>query len=85
MDEVKPISAARMKCKPCPFCGSIPFIDRGKQGSCQLHGEPFQAVLIHCKKHECAARPKIEAGDIYNGGWEKAEAEAIERWNRRAI
>lgn len=63
----KPISAARKKCKPCPFCGDIPFIDLGKQGSCQLHGETFQAVIAHCKKHECHAKPRVQAGDIYNG------------------
>lgn len=82
--EIRPLSANRQKCKPCPFCGSIPYIDLGKRGTCQLHGEPFQSVLIHCKKHECPAHPSIAAGDIYNGGKELAEDEAIEKWNTRS-
>ncbi len=79
------ISAARQKCKPCPFCGNIPFIDLGKRGNCQLHGEPFQSVIVHCKKSDCAAKPSVQAGDIYNGGKEKAENEAIGVWNRRPL
>lgn len=82
--EQKPISSARQKCKICPFCGSIPFVEQGKKGNCQLHGEPFQAVVVHCKKHECPAKPRISAGDIFNGGYEKAADEAISLWNRRA-
>ena len=83
-DDVKPISALRQRCKTCPYCGSIPYVDLGKQGSCQLHGEPFQAVLIHCKNYKCPAKPRVEAGDIYNGGNEKAWAKAIQLWNTRA-
>ena len=67
---------------PCKCCGSRPFIDKGKRGSCQLHGEPFQAILIVCKKRECAAKPKVEGGDIFNGGEQKAKLEAIDKWNR---
>lgn len=78
------ISPMRQKCKTCPFCGSIPYIGLGKQGSCQLHGEPFQSVIVHCKSPVCYARPSISGGDIYNGGKEKAELEAIKIWNRRA-
>ena len=58
-------------------------MDLGKQGSCQLHGEPFQAIQIHCKKHECPAKPRVSAGDIFNGGRPKAEDEAIALWNKR--
>lgn len=79
-----PISATRQKCKPCPFCGFLPYVDLGKKGSCQLHGEPFQSVLVHCKKQECPAKPSIQAGDIYDGGKDKAEEEAVAKWNRRA-
>ena len=69
--------------KECPFCGSKPFIELGKRGSCQLHGEPYQAIVIRCKKHECPAKPRIEAGDIYNGGEGKAKNEAANIWNTR--
>jgi hypothetical protein len=67
----------------CPFCGSKPFVEQGKRGSCQLHGEPFQSVVIRCKKQECPAKPLIQAGDIFNGGYEKAKAEAVAIWNTR--
>ena len=80
----KPVSPMRQKCKPCPFCGSIPYIDQGKLNHCQLHGEPMQSIIVHCKKHECAAKPSVSAGDIHNGGLVKAQEEAITLWNRRA-
>lgn len=82
--EDKPLSVARQKCKSCPFCGYAPYVDLGKKGSCQLHGEPFQSVRVYCKNHDCAAKPNIFAGDIYNVGKDKAEDEAISLWNRRA-
>ncbi len=50
---------------PCPFCGSRAVIELGKRESCQLHGEPFQGVVIRCKKHECFAKPKIEADKLF--------------------
>lgn len=68
---------------PCPFCGNAPFVVLGKRGNCQLHGEPFQAVVIRCKKHDCPAKPLVSAGDIYNGGEQKARGEAAKVWNRR--
>lgn len=68
----------------CPFCGSRPFFGLGKKGSCQLHGEPFQAVTIYCKKHECPAKPLVSGGDIYNGGEAKARIEVAKMWNKRA-
>lgn len=70
--------------EPCPFCGSNPHISLGKKGSCQLHGEPFQSVRIHCDKRECLFKPSIQAGDIFNGGKEKATEEAAKLWNTRA-
>ena len=82
-DKPKSISDARKRCLPCPFCGDTPYIDLGKRGTCQLHGEPFQSVIIHCKKHECPAKPSISAGDIYNGGKAQAENDAIKKWNKR--
>lgn len=69
----------------CPFCNSQPFIEDGKRGSCQLHGEPFQPIIIRCKKHECHAKPSISWGDIYNGGRLKAIQEAAQKWNKRPI
>lgn len=67
----------------CPFCGSTPEIGHAKITHCSLHGDPAQEIFVRCKKHECLARPKVSAGDVYNGGLEKARQEAIEKWNVR--
>lgn len=71
--------------KPCPFCLSKPSIETGKLYHCQLHGEPSQAIVIRCKNNSCFARPSIQAGDIYNGGKNKAQLQAIKKWNTRPI
>ena len=85
MTKTKMTTSEKLLPKPegCPFCGSQPRIERGKRGSCQLHGEPFQGVVIRCAKHECPVKPKVQAGDIFNGGEEKAKQEAIQIWNTR--
>ena len=77
------MSNQKIKLLPCPFCGATPIWGRGKRGSCQLHGEPFQAVTIHCVV-ACPAKPMVSAGDIYNGGEHKARLEAAAIWNKRA-
>lgn len=69
--------------KPCPFCGQLPFWELGKQNSCQLHGEPYQAVVIRCKDVDCWVKPKVEGGDIFNGGEGQARRKVAERWNRQ--
>jgi len=68
----------------CPFCGSLPRVELGKKGSCQLHGEPFQPVIVRCADHDCFANPKVQAGDIFNGGEVEARKTAINKWNRRS-
>lgn len=70
--------------KPCPFCGSKPVVEQGKVHYCQLHGDPFQAVIIKCKNSGCPARPKVEDGDIHNGGFHQARDKAASSWNNRA-
>lgn len=67
----------------CPFCGSIPEVGLAKKTYCSLHGDPSQEVFVRCKKHECPARPKVSHGDVYNGGFDNAKKEAIEKWNAR--
>lgn len=68
---------------PCPFCRSIPKVDLGRKGYCQLHGDPYQPVIVSCSNRECAASACVSAGDIYNGGEPKARLEAIAIWNKR--
>ena len=68
---------------PCPFCGSRPIIREGKKGHCQLHGDPYQGIKVSCPNSGCAAWAGLEAGDIYNGGIDKAKDTAITAWNRR--
>jgi hypothetical protein len=69
--------------KLCPFCGSKPKIKLGKKGHCQLHGDPYQGVVIYCDNHECKIKCGVEAGDIYNGGETKAREEVKKIWNTR--
>ena len=66
---------------PCPFCKQKPRVSRGTKGSCQLHGDPYQAMRVVCETRTCPARPQVQAGDIYNGGEPKARLEAITLWN----
>ncbi len=77
-------SATMPELLPCPWCGKKPIVGLGKKGSCQLHGEPYQCVVISCTWQECPARPCVSRGDIYNGGRPLAQKEAAEVWNTRA-
>lgn len=70
--------------KPCPFCGGKPRVDLDKITYCQLHGEPSQTVRVYCYRSDCAAKPSVSAGDVYNGGETAARRVAIAAWNRRA-
>jgi len=70
---------------PCPFCGRVPIVHLGKKGHCQLHGDPYQAVVVACRTSDCSAKPSVAAGDLYNGGEAKAKKEAIALWNRRPV
>jgi len=83
--KAKPYMLQASELEKCPFCNSQPYFGLGKKGNCQLHGEPFQSVVIFCKKHECPAKPKVEGGDIYNGGEAKARIEVAKLWNRRGV
>jgi len=75
---------AREALEPCPFCGGRPRAILGKKGHCQLHGDPFQPVIIQCKNGNCRIKPQVEGGDIFNGGEVRAHNEAAARWNTRA-
>jgi hypothetical protein len=73
---------------PCPFCGCNPKISLGKKTHCQLHGEPSQGFIVFCDWRDCVAKPKVEAGNIYNGIGDEiykkeAREEAIKAWNTR--
>lgn len=70
---------------PCPFCGRPPVVDQGKLMHCQLHGEPYQSIIIRCKTSDCPARPQVQGGDIHNEGWEQAKKKALEKWNTRRL
>ena len=69
---------------PCPFCGKTPRLEKGKKSFCQLHGEPSQPMIVRCANTSCC-RPQWAAGDVFNGGEEKAKLEVIEKWNTRHI
>ena len=56
---------------PCPFCGAKPHRNMSKVKHDQLHGEPYQDLIVKCP-HLCAS---MEGG----------EGTVIELWNTRAI
>ena len=72
-----------MKLKKCPFCGGTPIFQHAKLTHCSLHGDPAQEIIIRCNNNDCVAKPSVRAGDIYNGGEQKARNEAVEKWNVR--
>jgi hypothetical protein len=72
-----------MKIENCPFCGAVPKIEHAKITYCQLHGEPAQEIIVKCKNPDCSSNPSVRAGDVYNGGVDKARQEAISKWNTR--
>lgn len=60
------------KLKPCPFCGSIPFIDEIPQ-----HKHTIAIFMLDCEGEcfvECKCSCVISA---------KNKEEAIKKWNRR--
>ncbi len=61
--------------KPCPFCGStnLGFVAESYMG--------FDTIWIRC--YGCGQAVKVDSND-YAGISDKAEARAIEAWNRRA-
>lgn len=70
--------------KNCPFCGSKPKLFLGKKRSCQLHGNPYQGIIIKCSNPYCIAKDGSEFGDVFDGGEQKARQEAVDKWNTRA-
>ena len=69
--------------KPCPLCDAKPKIYLGKKKYCQLHGDPYQPVIISCTTSTHSIR--VEAGNIYDGGEDLARKEAAKIWNTRPI
>lgn len=71
------------KLLPCPFCGRDPQKELGKIEHCSLHGDKSQTMVLRCKGSDCPANPRVEAGNIYNGGRGKALQAAATLWNTR--
>jgi hypothetical protein len=69
--------------KTCSFCGSTPVFELGKRENCQLHGEPYQPMIIKCKNHQCFVKPSTTGGDIFNGGETEARKQVAKQWNKR--
>ncbi len=73
-----------MELLPCPFCGEKYFSKAlNKKEFCQLHGEPRQSFYIACVNPKCHAKPRVSAGDKFNGGESKAYQDAAALWNTR--
>lgn len=76
----KPQMMQRGELAPCPFCGKQPYFTLDKLRHCQLHGEPMQSLIIHCKNTDCFVKPSMTYGDVHNGGEAKTRIEAARKW-----
>ncbi len=72
----------------CVFCGGRAAWKLSKTRYCQLHGDPYQDVIVFCdhqkpnysnesnaKRTNCGVRPEVSAGDMER---------AFELWNTRS-
>lgn len=72
--------------KPCPFCGTIPYIERKplwrtyKNGSTHGYYGCFE-YDIHCDK--CGCRVNLGRNDSIYNTEEEARENAIKAWNKR--
>ena len=65
--------------KPCPICGTIPFIEKSSMDRGNGHGYPGEyRYHINCKVCDY---PKSQSGDTVSNSHEEARAVAIKKWN----
>ena len=74
-----------MKIKPCPFCGTIPFLEKKPLWS--THGGTTRGYFgcyeydIHCD--ECGCRLPLYKNDTIYRSDKEAQQNALNDWNRR--
>lgn len=70
--------------KPCPFCGSIPLLEKKPLWS--EHGHGYYGCYefdIHCPKVDCGCRILLLNNNTIYFSEEKAMENAVNTWNRR--
>lgn len=71
--------------KPCPFCGTIPLLEKKPLWS--EHGHGYYGCYefdIHCPKVDCGCRILLLNNNTIYFSEEEAKENAIKIWNRRA-
>lgn len=70
--------------KPCPFCGSIPLLEKKPLWS--EHGHGYYGCYefdIHCPNIICGCRVNLFNNDSIYRSEEEAIKNAIDTWNER--
>lgn len=70
--------------KPCPFCGSIPLLEKKPLWS--EHGHGYYGCYefdIHCPKVDCGCRILLLNNNTIYFSEEKAMENAVNTWNKR--
>ena len=70
--------------KPCPFCGTIPVIEKRLLCDGTKVNPPCYEYDIHCINHNCGCSIYLERNYTINRSDEEAKANAIKAWNTRA-
>jgi len=66
--------------KPCPFCGSSPFLMRKE---IEANGRRYFKIFIGCNSSTCGAYIPNGAFSTLDYSMEEAEEKAIKKWNHR--
>lgn len=70
--------------KPCPFCGSIPLLEKKPLWS--KHGHGYYGCYefdIHCPKVDCGCRILLLNNNTIYFSEEEAMKNAVDAWNER--
>ncbi len=70
--------------KPCPFCGSIPLLEKKPLWS--EHGHGYYGCYefdIHCPKVDCGCRILLLNNNTIYFSEEEAMENAVNTWNKR--
>lgn len=70
--------------KPCPFCGSIPLLEKKPLWS--EHGHGYYSCYefdIHCPKVDCGCRILLLNNNTIYFSEEEAMKNAVDAWNER--
>ena len=74
--------------KPCPFCGTTPYLDRRPMWRMAnggvVHGYyECYAYDVHCPNPTCGCRVNLPNSNTIYNTHEEAKQNAINAWNRR--